>query len=303
MAVKQQDKSRIVQIWGEILDDGFTSVPNILLRYRSNLGIKPHHLALIIDIMSFKWDTENPFPSYSILAQRAKVTERGIMKTIQDLERLNLMIRTQRFDEGTGVQITNIFDFRPLVQRLLDETKKAEDSLPIIKDNKGGEGELQFTLRVNSSSGGRVNSSSPKEYSYINKTHYAPLVQAEEYIKQGEKNSKSGVEDEQGVHRYFRNGIFRKRLFEIYDNLQDIKSIEELVEEASYKASKEILVNRENALQTKKIKISPEKIASQVKLEFPYRKMPKQKTRARKFFVASVCDLTAHKISGFLKDK
>lgn len=65
---KQQDKTKIVQVWGEILDEGFTSVPNILLRYRTNLGIKSHHLALIIDIMSFKWDSENPFPSYSTLA-------------------------------------------------------------------------------------------------------------------------------------------------------------------------------------------------------------------------------------------
>jgi DNA replication protein len=154
--IKKQDKSKIVQIWGDILDEGFTSVPNILLRYRSNLGVKSHHLALIIDIMSFKWDEENPFPSYSTLAQRANVTERGIMKTVRDLERLNLLIRTQRFDEESGVQITTIFDFRPLIQRLKEEMHKAEiEHEPGItnktrarREGGGtivpGEGELQF---------------------------------------------------------------------------------------------------------------------------------------------------------------
>ena len=58
----KQDKTKIVQIWGEILDEGFTSVPNILLRYRSQIGLKPKHIMLIIDIMSFKWDKGSPVP-------------------------------------------------------------------------------------------------------------------------------------------------------------------------------------------------------------------------------------------------
>ena len=50
MPDKKHDKTKIVQIWGEILDEGFTSVPNILLRYRSRIGLKPKHIMLIIDI-------------------------------------------------------------------------------------------------------------------------------------------------------------------------------------------------------------------------------------------------------------
>ncbi|MCL6579559.1 MAG: helix-turn-helix domain-containing protein, partial [Candidatus Bathyarchaeota archaeon] len=119
--IKQRDKSKIIQIWGDILDYGFTSVPNILLRYRSNLGIKSQHLALIIDIMSFKWDSESPFPSYSTLAQRAGVDERSIKRITQDLEELSLLIKTPRFDDETGAQITTIFDFRPLVKKLIEE--------------------------------------------------------------------------------------------------------------------------------------------------------------------------------------
>src|ERR671923_2931436 len=119
---KQQDKTKIVQLWGEILDEGFTSVPNILLRYRYNLGLKPQHLMLIIDIMSFKWDTGDPFPSYSTLAQRAGVAERSIMRIVQDLEELNLLKRTPRFDEESGAQTTTVFDFRPLIEKLKEET-------------------------------------------------------------------------------------------------------------------------------------------------------------------------------------
>ena len=88
MSDKKQDKTKIVQIWGEILDEGFTSVPNILLRYRSRIGLKPKHVMLIVDIMSYKWDSKYPFPSYSTLAQRSGIEERSVKRITQDLEEL-----------------------------------------------------------------------------------------------------------------------------------------------------------------------------------------------------------------------
>ena len=308
MAKKKQDKTRIVQIWGDILDQGFTSVPNILLRYRSYLGIKSHHLALVIDIMSFKWDADNPFPSYSALAEKAGVTERGIMKTIQDLERLSLLKRTQRFDEETGAQITTIFDFRPLVQKLTDETQKASlkqtsELWSSTTTNTIGD-ELQFKGGMNYSSGGGVNYSSPKEYTNTNKTHINKIVNVKNVhtlTKTKEKNDKKTKKIKtERVSKHFRDGIFRKRLFEIYDNLRDIKSIDELVEEGAYKACREIITSKASFLHSNNIEIKPDIIAKEVKIEFPYKKIPKEVGRARAFFVSTLCNLTVEKISVFM---
>jgi DNA-binding transcriptional regulator YhcF (GntR family) len=310
MTAKQQDKSKIVQIWGDVLDEGFTSVPNILLRYRSSLEIKPQHLVLIIDIMSFKWDSENPFPSYSTLAQRAGVAERSIKRIVQDLEEMNLLIRTQRFDEESGAQITTIFDFRPLVQRLIEEMPKTEieESANITdkaKTHKRG-GDKYVTGGVTNMSSGGVTNMSPKEYSYINKTH---INKNKSTLKvkstENEKNSTLGIfpnitqSKKERVREYFRNGIFRERLFEIYDNLHNAKSIEELVEEGTYKACKEIMINRVNELSKNNIEVNPDQIAEEIKLEFPYSKIPKPYEKARSFFVATICTLTAEKISSF----
>ena len=135
MTANKQDKTRIVQIWGDILDEGFTSVPNLLLRYRSALGIKPKHLTLIIDIMSFKWDRYSPFPSYSTLAKRAGVEERSIKRITQDLEELNLLIKEPRFNEQTGAQITTIFDFRPLVKKLTEEMLRSDYNEEITNED------------------------------------------------------------------------------------------------------------------------------------------------------------------------
>ncbi len=135
MPTNKQDKTRIIQIWGDILDEGFTSVPNLLLRYRSSLGIKPKHLTLIIDIMSFKWDRYSPFPSYSTLAKRAGIEERSIKRITQDLEELHLLIKEPRFNEETGAQITTIFDFRPLVKKLTEEMLKSDLYQDTDKEN------------------------------------------------------------------------------------------------------------------------------------------------------------------------
>lgn len=315
MTIKQQDKSKIVQIWGDVLDEGFTSVPNILLRYRSSLEIKPQHLVLIIDIMSFKWDSENPFPSYSTLAQRAGVAERSIKRIVQDLEEMNLLIRTQRFDEESGAQITTVFDFRPLVQRLIEEMPKTEveENLNITgktKTNKKKGGDKYVTGGVTNMSSGGVTNMSPKEYSYINKTHINKNKSTLK-VKSTENGKNSTLEmfpnitqsEKERVREYFRNGIFRERLFEIYDNLYNIKSIEELVEEGVYKACKEIMINRVNGLSKNNIDVNPDQIAEEVKLEFPYSKIPKTFEKARSFFVATICTLTAEKISSLLGKK
>lgn len=285
MIQKKQDKTKIVQIWGDILDEGFTSVPNILLRYRNNLEIKPQHLALIIDIMSFKWDSENPFPSYSTLARRAGVSERSIKRTTQDLEELNLLKRTPRFDKETGAQITTVFDFRPLIKKLTEQIKK--DKKTNIIDNKYvmGEGDKYVMGGVSQMSPEGVINMSPKEYTYINKTNI---------------NKNPNKEEEKRVHKYFRNGVFRNRIFETFDNLYKELTTEELVLEGSYRACREIITNKVNKLSNEKININPSKIANNVKNKFPYKDFPKKTNNARKFFVAKICDITSKEILNYL---
>ena len=199
MPNKKQDKTKIVQIWGEILDEGFTSVPNILLRYRSRIGLKPKHIMLIIDIMSYKWDAEYPFPSYSTLALRSGIEERSVKRITQDLEELGLLVKTPRFDGETGAQVTTVFDFRPLVKKLIEEMNKGEDLIIMDEERESGvgkmttqnvspqreiekeikqkgydknvmgEGDKNVTRGVTKLSRGGVTKMSPEEYTYYKK--------------------------------------------------------------------------------------------------------------------------------------
>jgi hypothetical protein len=60
------------------------------------------------------------------------------------------------------------------------------------------------------------------------------------------------------------------------------------------------MVNRTVDLSSGNERINPDRIAEQVRLEFPYRKIPKKYDKARSFFVATVCNLTATEIASFL---
>ncbi len=327
MSNKKQDKTKIVQIWGEILDEGFTSVPNILLRYRSKIGLKPKHIMLIIDIMSYKWNAEYPFPSNATLALRAGIEERSVKRITQDLEELGLLIKTPRFDYETGAQVTTVFDFRPLVQRLIEEMNKGEDLHLVEEDErevgrvtkenispqrkieleikqKGydkivmGEGDKNVTLPVTKLSPGGVTKTSPKENTYNKNTISKRTREKNLTYSRTKKYGKDAKKDkEEGVSKYFREAVFRKRIFEIYDNLVDVKPIEYLVEEAAERACKDIIINRASDFERGQVVVDPIKIAEMVKTEFPYEKLPNDKVKARNFFTKKICDLAAFIVS------
>lgn len=298
MSQNNQDKTKIVQIWGNILDEGFTSVPNILLKYRHNIGIKAQHLALVIDIMSFKWDTENPFPSYATLAKRAGVAERTIKRVTQDLEELNLLIRTPRFDNRTGAQITTIFDFRPLVEKLTNEVERAKSNKGFIQNSR--EGDPLVTGGVPELSRGGMTNMSPKEYSNINKTNINKNPKGREKQISTETGfiKDMNVLEKERVRKNIRNSIYRNRLFEIFDNLYDKININELVQEGAYKACKEIIINRVNELSQyiDLDNVDPFEVAKEVKRKFPYNALPETENNLRKFFVAKVCDITSEEL-------
>lgn len=317
----KQDKTKIVQIWGEILDEGFTSVPNILLRYRSKIGLKPKHIMLIIDIMSYKWDAGYPFPSYSTLSQRSGIEERSVKRITQDLEELGLLVKTPRFDNETGAQVTTVFDFRPLVKKLIDEMnrenevfdntvnidvssqtpkKKVIKNKPAKRDDKNvrGEGDKNVTPGVTELALGGVTGMSPKEYTNNNKNISKRTPEKNStYNKTKKTSSGSNGKTKEGVSKDFRNGIFRNRIFEIYDNLNDLKSIKELVDEGTQRACKDLMVNRAKDFELSGIDLDLKSIVKKVKKEFPYNEFPTNEKKARNFYTATICNLVANSVA------
>ena len=99
-------------------------VPTALLNRMSDIGedgVTPTEMVFILQIMGFKWDEEDPYPSYKRIAEQMGISEPYARKIARNLEEKNLLIRQKR--EGT----TNKFDLAPLFEKLSEIGSEIEE--------------------------------------------------------------------------------------------------------------------------------------------------------------------------------
>jgi hypothetical protein len=101
---------------------GWTPVSDYFLKNCARLKVSPTEAMVIVHLMSFKWDSNAPFPGLKTIASRMGITATSVRTHIRKLEKRELLKRT--FVVGT----TNRFNLEPLFRKLedlLDEDKAA----------------------------------------------------------------------------------------------------------------------------------------------------------------------------------
>lgn len=111
----------------ELFDKGYIPLPALFLRYYANL--KPHSLTtgeamFVIHLMEFKWDSNEPFPSYKTIAKRMGVSDKLARRHAQSLEIKKFLVRKQRIGD------TNLFDLTPLFDAIVRAVEKDKASSP-----------------------------------------------------------------------------------------------------------------------------------------------------------------------------
>lgn len=104
----------------EILDAGFTVVPNLILRHYATLGITPAEMMFTIHVWEFWWSEKQPYPALLTIAKRMQMSRRNVRKYVQSLREKGFLIVTERFDEHG--QTSSEYDFSPLIQAVLDRS-------------------------------------------------------------------------------------------------------------------------------------------------------------------------------------
>lgn len=103
--------------WGgdkRILGEGFVAVPVSFLTGFAKIrpyGLTIPEAMLVLELMVFKWDAKQPYPSYGTLADRMGVSTAYARKLARKLETKGFLARTVRKGE------TNEFDLEPLFKR------------------------------------------------------------------------------------------------------------------------------------------------------------------------------------------
>jgi hypothetical protein len=112
---------KITAIWGvRLLDEGFTQIPNLLIRNYRKLGIEHGEFGLICTILTYKYDTSDPHPSIQTLAEHMNVNTRQIDKWIKSLKNKGLIRVGHRVHADTRQFAENVYNFKPLINKLME---------------------------------------------------------------------------------------------------------------------------------------------------------------------------------------
>jgi predicted transcriptional regulator len=119
-----ENENKISLVWGNAyLDEGFTPMPNIIVRYAPKL-LSGREFTFITVLASFKHGVENPFPSQDTLAEIMGCSKRNIRLLIETLEEKGFLQISYRYDNKG--RTSNEYNFKPLLEICLKEAMQAK---------------------------------------------------------------------------------------------------------------------------------------------------------------------------------
>lgn len=97
--------------WGDdMLDGGFTVVPNLILDALPRLGITDEESLFIIHVFRFKRDERNPYPKVRTLARTMGKSERTIQSYMRSLEGKGCLERKYRENDSSELDFSGLLD-------------------------------------------------------------------------------------------------------------------------------------------------------------------------------------------------
>lgn len=121
--------------WGIPYDQGFTVIPNIILKNYARLGITTNEMMLVIHLASYKHEAQNSeaYPSLRALAYETGKSIRQIQRILRSLESKGML----RIVHQNGS--VSIYDFTPLAQKCheLAQEEPCQKCHPLTKMSGG----------------------------------------------------------------------------------------------------------------------------------------------------------------------
>ncbi len=95
--VAAEKKTQLEGKWGKkVIEAGYTSVPDVLIRYQQRLKLKPLDVNVLLHLLSYWWNAHDlPRPSKNTLAAAIKVTPSTVRRCLQKLEKAGYVTRIE----------------------------------------------------------------------------------------------------------------------------------------------------------------------------------------------------------------
>ncbi len=88
----------VVRFGRDLLSDGFTALPNLLLDVYAELGITHCELVFILPLLQYKWSKAEPYPSLGTIATKMGLSIRAVQNHVHSLK--NKAYQCPHTDEG-----------------------------------------------------------------------------------------------------------------------------------------------------------------------------------------------------------
>lgn len=122
-----------VRFGNEILEAGFTTIPNLVLDTYHALGITPDEMMFTIHVWQFWWGRGNPYPSLGAIAERMGKSWRSVHRYAKSLEDKGYLTITARFHDGTR-QTSSEYDYTPLLDAVVALGRTPAQSRSVTTD-------------------------------------------------------------------------------------------------------------------------------------------------------------------------
>lgn len=104
-------------------------VPLAVLEHGRKMGLGSSELLFLLNLMSFKWREDDPYPSFGTLADRLDLSVDRARGIAQDLEKRGFLERRPRSGQ------TSAFNVQPFLNQLA--ARVGEDDLPADREAAG----------------------------------------------------------------------------------------------------------------------------------------------------------------------
>ena len=132
------DRRIVVRFGDEVLEAGFTTVPNLVLEHYAALGITSDEMMFTIHVWQYWWTERDPYPSLATVAAKMGKSWRTAHRYAKSLQKKQMLRITHR-DRDDGGQSTSEYDFEPLINAVVQSARTArlEPSTPADTFGRG----------------------------------------------------------------------------------------------------------------------------------------------------------------------
>jgi len=118
--IKCDHKVNITATFGaDLVLDGFTSIPNMLIKVYSRIGITDFQMMLLIHLIRFKVEEKEYYPDPEVIAEVMETNSARIKKELAELLEKDIIAVSEYYDKKNNV-IFEGYDFEPLFLKVSD---------------------------------------------------------------------------------------------------------------------------------------------------------------------------------------